>query len=187
MPLNIKKPDPVFGPRLVGVVVMGFLLIVLSTTLFSWWSVGEAQVQPLTAIVVWAGFNLSVFRGVAVVAILGYMMDSLSGGIVGLQIIVNLAVFYSCVIAQRHLALNNWAYQMIAVGVMSIVSPLIIAGGLMLASRQYLMPQDLAATIFWQAFLTALVAPFIFVALETLIRLLQKIWVRVNHEDAKEF
>jgi cell shape-determining protein MreD len=157
---------------------MGFLLSVLSTTVFSWWSLGEAQVQPLAALAVWAGFNLPLFSGALLVTFLGYVVDNLSGGIVGLHMLVYLTMFYACAVAEHHLALNNWAYQMAATGLMSMLSPLIIMGGLMLASRQYLASQDMLTMMLLQAVLSALFAPAVFLALQWMIRALQKVWPR---------
>lgn len=155
---------------------MGFLLSVLSTTVFSWWSIGEAQVHPLAALIVWAGFNLPLFSGAVVVTFLGYVVDNLSGGIVGLHMLVYLTMFYACAVAEHHLALNNWAYQMAATGLMSLFSPLIILGGLMLASRRYLASQDMLAMMLLQAILSALFAPAVFLALQGMIRMLQRAW-----------
>jgi cell shape-determining protein MreD len=159
-----------------GAAIMGFLLSVLSTTVFSWWSIGEAQVQPLTALTVWAGFNLPLFSGAVLVTFLGYVADNLSGGIVGLHMLVYLAIFCASAIAEHHLALNNWIYQMAATGLMSMLSPLIIMGGLMLVSRQYLASQDMLTMMLLQAVLSALFAPAVFLALQGMIRILQKIW-----------
>ncbi len=179
-----SKPMPLTGPRVTSAMVVGFLLTVLSTTLFSWWAWGEIKIQPVMAVVVWCGFKLPILPGGLVVIMLGYLGDSLSGGIVGLQVIVNVAVFCVCATAQRQLALNSWPYQMLAVGIMSVVSPLIIMSGLMLTSRQYITPANLLSLLLWQAFLSAFLAPLFFVFLEGATRFLQKFWPASKHGKA---
>jgi rod shape-determining protein MreD len=107
---------------------------------------------------------------------MGYATDNLSGGVVGLHMIVYQVVFYACVVAERHLALDNWLYQMAATGILSMLSSLIVVGGLRLTSSQYLAPSDIL--ILYQAILSALFAPVIFISLHALLRFLQKVWPR---------
>ena len=183
---NSKKALPVVGPRVAGALLIGFLLIVLSTTIFSWWAYDEIKIQPILVVVVWCGFKLPLTAAGIVSIILGYMGDSLSGGIVGLQIIVNVTVLCICAFAQRQLAINNWIYQMLTVGLMSLLSPLIIIGGLMLTSRQYIMPDNMLPLLLWQALLSAILAPLFFVMLEGITRLLQKVWPVRGHRNADE-
>lgn len=183
--VSVKKIMPAVGPKLIGALILGFFLTVLSTTIFSWWAWDEIKIQPVMVIIVWCGFKLPFVAGGIVVMLLGYLWDSLSGGIVGLQVIANVVVFCLCAIAQRHLALNNWLYQILAVGIMNIISPLIVIGGLVLVSHVYIMPDNIIPLLLWQAPLSALIAPLFFVFLEGLVRVLQKIWPTPGHGNGK--
>ena len=67
------------GPRLAATLFLGFILVVLGTTLFAWWSAGPLRLQPVVVMVVSAGFRLPLLAAGSVAAILGYVGDVTSG------------------------------------------------------------------------------------------------------------
>jgi rod shape-determining protein MreD len=158
-----------------GTFISGLFLIVLSTTLFAWWAVGPLRLQPLLVVVVSAGFRLPFVVGALAVFFLGYLSDVLSGGILGLQVTVYFLVFVICSLAQRKLEINSWPFQVAAVGVMSLLVQVLLAGGLILAQRNYLAQPNLALAGV-QALLNALTAPLFFGALEGMVRLFKRLW-----------
>jgi cell shape-determining protein MreD len=163
------------GVHWLAALLVGFLVIVLSTTVFNWWAIGGVRIQPVTAVVVWCGFKLPLLTGGLLVMLLGGVSDSLSGGVIGLQIFINVFIFCGCVIAESKLALDNWIYQMAATGAMSITNSLLATGGLLLISHNHLLPSHFWLTLLLQAAASALCAPLFFIALESLSKLFQKL------------
>ena len=163
-------------PRLLATLLLGFCLNVLSTTLFTWWSLGPVKLMPLVVMVVSAGFRLPLWAAGVAAASLGYLGDLVSGGVVGLQVIACLLVVCICALAQRKLEIYSWPFQMLAVGLMSLVLHLTVIGGLILASREHLLPARLSLVLTAQAALSALTAPVFFALLEYLVGLLRSLW-----------
>ena len=171
----IKREDTPW-PRLLATALLGFMLTVLSTTFFAWWSVGALKLQPVVAMVVSAGFRLPLVAGCSLAALLGYMNDLVGGGVVGLQVLAYLIVTCGCAVAQRKLEISSWPFQMMSVGVMSLVTQLVMIGGLMLVNRGQFMPPDLPLVLAAQALLSALTAPVFFGLLEALVRIITHLW-----------
>lgn len=169
------------GPRFIATLFLGFMLTVFSTTIFAWWAVGPLRLQPLVVVVVSAGFYLPVGWGGLLVLFLGCLSDLLSGGILGLQLTALMVVFLACAIAQRQIEIYSWPLQIMAVAVMSVVSQLLVVGGLYLIHREQLVPVNLMAVAGAQAVLTALTAPLFFGMLEGLVRLAQRLWPKERH------
>ncbi len=163
-------------PRLLATLLLGFFLNVLSTTLFNWWALGPVKLMPLVVLVVSAGFRLPLWGAGVAAVVLGYLGDLVSGGVVGLQVTACLLVACACALAQRKLEINSWPFQMLAVGVMSLVLHLTVIGGLMLASREHLMPARLPWVLAAQSVLSALTAPIFFALLEAMVRLMAGLW-----------
>ncbi len=168
-------------PRFIATLVVGFILIVLSTTLFAWWAVGPLRLQPLMVVVVSAGFYLPLGFGGILVLFFGGLSDLLSGGIIGLQLSAYMVVFLCCAIAQRQIEIYSWPLQMLAVAVMSMVSQLLVVGGLYLIHREQLVPANMMAVAVAQAVLIALIAPLFFSILEAMVRLAVRLWPKEHH------
>lgn len=170
-----KRADPPW-PRLAATLVMGFVLMVLTTTLFKWWSVGPLKLQPVVIVVVSAGFRLPLLPGGLVAISMGYLGDLLSGGVVGLQVMANLVVLSCCAIAQRKLEINSWPFQMMAAGLMSLLAQVTTMGGIMLINRGQIIPLSVPLVLGAQACLSALTAPVFFGLLEALVGLAKRLW-----------
>lgn len=168
------REEPLF-PRLAATLLMGVLLTVLSTTLFSWWAIGPLKLRPVEVVIVSAGFRLPLLWGGALVFILGYMTDLISGGVIGLHVVAYMVVLAACSMAQRKLQISSWPFQMVAVAVMTTVSQLLVEAGLMLVRREHLAPVNLHWLMAAQSALTALTAPLFFSALETLVRIFNRL------------
>lgn len=177
------KRTKALGPRLVGTVITGLFLIVLSTTLFAWWAVGPLRLQPLVVVVVSAGFRLPFVAGALAVFLLGYVSDVLSGGILGLQLTVYFLVFVICSLAQLKLEINSWPFQVAAVGIMSLLVQALLLGGLVLAQRNFLAQPNLALAGV-QALLNALTAPLFFGTLEGMVGFINRIWPQERRPTA---
>ncbi|MCB2188313.1 MAG: rod shape-determining protein MreD [Deltaproteobacteria bacterium] len=171
-------------PRLFATVLTGFFLVVLSTTVFSWWAVGPLKLEPLVVVMVSAGFNLPLAPGAIAVAFLGYLADMVSGGVMGLQMAAYLAVFCLCAVAERKLEINSWPFQMGSVGLMTMLQQALVVGGLMLVRRDHLLPPNLPWVLLAQAVLNALTAPLFFAMLETMVRLLGRLWPQTKRKAA---
>lgn len=163
------------GPRVLGSFAAGFMLLVAGSTLFSWWALGPLRLEPLMALVVSAGFRLPLLAGGLVVFVLGYLEDALSGGVIGIRVTAYLLVFFICALAQRKLEINSWPFQMVSVGLMSLVFQLGVLGGLSLVDFQHLAPANLLWVVGTQAALSAFTAPLFFGFLELMIRLAGKL------------
>jgi cell shape-determining protein MreD len=156
--------------------LLGFILIVLGTTLFAWWSAGPLRLQPVVVMVVSAGFRLPLWAAGSVAALLGYVGDVTSGGISGLQMTGYMLVLCACALAERKLEIFSWPLQMLSVAVSSLIFQLAVLGGLMLTGRGHLAPANLILVLGLQAALTALTAPVFFAFLESLTRLAEHLW-----------
>ena len=156
--------------------VLGFVLTVLSTTLFAWWSVGAVKLQPVVVMIVSAGFRLPLLSGGAVAVLLGFMSDLVSGGVVGLQLFAYLLVLCLCAVAQRKLEINSWPFQMLAVGLMSLVTQVAMTGGQVLVNRGQTLPLVMPLLMIIQALFSALTAPMLFGLLQGLVRLIEHFW-----------
>ena len=180
----MTKRDESFWPRLLATGLLGFLLTVLSTTLFAWWAVGEVKLQPLVVMVVSAGFRLPLVPACFLALFLGYINDLISGGVVGLQVMAYLLVVCACAVAQRKLEISSWPFQMVAVGVMSLVTQVAMLGGVVLVNRGQLVPLGLPVVLAFQALLSALTAPAFFGLLEAMVGLFTRFWPSRGKSEA---
>ncbi|WP_156360660.1 hypothetical protein [Dethiosulfatarculus sandiegensis] len=158
-------------PRFLATILLSFILLVLSTTLLSWWSLGPLRLQPLLVIVVSAGFKLPLIWGGCLVFMLGYASDLLSGGVMGLQTVAYMMAFAGCAIAERKLEINSCFLEMLAVGLNSLVYQAVVTGGLILMDSQSAPLLDSPGMVLAQVCLSALTAPVFFAVLEGLVRL----------------
>ena len=171
-------------PRAVATLVMGFVLAVLSSTLFAWWAMGPVRLDPLIVMVVSAGFRLRFAWAAGLAFALGFMDDTLSGGILGLSITAFVLVVFCCSLAERKLQIRSYPLQMAAVGIMSLVAQAAVTGGLLLADRPHVFTAQLPGVILAQALLNAMTAPVFFAILEVLVRLFGAVWAKSKNGAA---
>lgn len=163
-------------PRALGTAVMGLLMAVLGTTAFSWWALGPLRLEPIIVLVVSAGYRLPLVLGFVVVMFLGYVADLISGGVMGLNVVIFTVVYVICQLARRKLDIASWPFQMLSVGVLTIVDHLLTVGMITLTVASYLPPANLPLLLLAQALLNALTAPLFFGLNEALIRVLARFW-----------
>lgn len=163
-------------PRALATVGLGFFMVVLGSTVFSWWALGPLKLEPVTALVVAAGYRLPLVMGFVVVWVLAYMGDLVSGGAMGLSLVAYSVVYVTCTLGQRKLQIDSWPFQMLAVGLMSVLYHLLILGGLLLTHREYAPSANLALLLAAQAVLNALTAPVFLGLLEGLTALIARFW-----------
>lgn len=163
-------------PRLLATVLLGFVLTVLSTTFFAWWSLGALKLQPVVVMVVSAGFRLPLAAACALAVLLGYMNDLVGGGVLGLQVLAYLMVAIGCAVAQRKLEISSWPFQMMSAGLMTLAVQLVMIGGVMLVKRDQLVPLGLPSVLAAQALVSALTAPVFFGLLEALVGIITRLW-----------
>lgn len=178
------KRAPSMAPRFLGTLLVGFLLTVLGTTVFAWLAVGPLKLEPLLVVVVSVGFRLPFVAGGILVFGLAYLSDCLGGGILGLQVTAYVTVFVLCALAERKLEISSWPLQMAAVGVMSLIYQLMVAGGLTLVERQHLTPPKLLWLVAMQAVLSAFTAPVFFAFLELVVGMFNRVWLRLGGSRA---
>ena len=130
-------------PRAGATLILGFLLAVMSTTVFSWWSLGPLRLEPMIVLVVSAGYRLPLILGFLVVWALAYLMDLISGGVLGLNIVIYSVVYVICQLARRKLNIDSWPFQMLSVGLMTMLAHLLMAAGLTLTIPSYIPPANL--------------------------------------------
>lgn len=134
------RPGPIRGraglkheagrwPRALGTSAMGLLMAVLGTTAFTWWAVGPLRLEPLIVLVVSAGYRLPLVLGFVVVMFLGYVADLISGGVMGLSMVVFTLIYVICQLARLKLDIASWPFQMLSVGVLTVLAHLLTAGG----------------------------------------------------------
>lgn len=179
----MKRPESIW-PRVIATSALGFLLVVLSTTLFTWWSVGPLKLEPMVVMVVSAGFRLPLLPAAVVVVFLGFLADLLSGGIMGLQLAAYVWVVVVCAVAERKLQIHSWPLQMLSVGLMTLLFQVLVVAGLYLTRREHLLPQNLALVLAAQALLSALTAPLFFAWLEAMVRLAGRLWPQAKGAKA---
>lgn len=170
------KRDAAPAPRVAATLLMGLIISVLSTTVFSWWAAGPLRLQPLVVMVVSAGFRLPLIPGGLVAVCLGYLADLASGGVSGLQITAYLVVLSVCALAERKLEINSWPFQMLSAGAMSLLFQLVVIGGVSLIAREPVYSASLLWVLASQAALTALTAPVFFAVLEFLVAVFDHFW-----------
>lgn len=169
----IPQPSP--WPRALATLLTGFILLVLSTTVFAWWEMGGVRLQPITVVAVSAGFNLPLVLGGIVVFIVGVAADLLSGGFVGLTLSALMLAFVVSAVVQRVLDLDTWVSGMFVVGLLNLLGQFAVIGGLVLAERSFLAPSNYWLILIVEAVLCALTAPVFFALLEKLTSLLARI------------
>ena len=172
------------APRAAATLFMGFVLAVLGSTVFSWWAMGPIRLDPMIVMVVSAGFRLSFAWGAGLAFALGFMTDTLSGGILGLSITSFVMVVFCCALAERKLQIRSYPLQMAAVGFMSLLAQAVVTAGLLLADRPHVLTAQLPGVILAQALLNAMTAPVFFAILEALVRLAGLIWSRSRNGAA---
>jgi rod shape-determining protein MreD len=163
-------------PRALGTAVMGLLLAVLGTTAFTWWAVGPLRLEPLIVLVVSAGYRLPLVLGFVVVMFLGYVADLISGGVMGLSMVIFTLIYVICQLARRKLDIASWPFQMLSVGVLTVVAHLLTAGGVTLTVPSYVPPVNLPLLLVAQALINALTAPLFFGLNEALVNMLARLW-----------
>jgi cell shape-determining protein MreD len=163
-------------PRALATLVLGLFMVVLGTTVFSWWTLGPLRLEPLTALVVAAGYRLPLIMGFLVVWTLAYLTDLVSGGLMGLTLVSYSVVYVACTLGQRKLQIDSWPFQMLAVGLMSVLHHLLVLGGLYLTRQGYAPAANPALLLAAQALLSALTAPIFLALLEGLTALLARFW-----------
>ena len=171
------------GARLTASFVLGFVFLVLDTTLFAWWSFGPLKLMPMIPLVVSAGFRLPMLHGGLLVLFIGYISDVLGAGVVGLQLSAFVVVFIVSVMAENRLEINSWPLQMLAIGAITILFQIVMAVGLKLLDRAYLEPGKFAWVLIAQALLNALTAPMVFGILEYVIQVIKKFWPSSGRSD----
>ena len=112
--------------------------------------------------VVSAGFRLRFAWAAGIAFALGFVNDTLSGGILGLSITAYVMVVFCCSLAERKLQIRSYPLQMAAVGLMSLLSQSVMAGGLLLADRPHVFTGQLPGVILAQSLLNAMTAPVFF-------------------------
>lgn len=167
-------------PAMAATLVIGFFLVVASTTVFGWFQIYSLKVRPLVALVVWAGFSLPLIGGGLVVILLAYLADLVSGGMVGLQIISMVVVFLAGGLAGRRLEITAWPLQVAAVFMLSLLYQLVFWGALNLAPRLHIQPSNFPWMIPPQALLDAAVAPLFIFMVNLLVRWLAAFWRRMD-------
>ena len=165
----------VLWPRFMATLLLGFLLVALSGTLFDWWSAGPLQLQPLIVVVVPAGFHLPLIPGAALVFFLSYIYDLSSGGPLGLQMTSYVVVFCLCKLAERKLEINSWPFQMAAVCLLSLVRQALVLLGVILVQGANGAQLDSLWAIPAHAILVALTAPIFFGLLDWLISMISRL------------
>ena len=163
-------------PRALGTAVMGLLLAVLGTTAFSWWALGPLRLEPLIVLVVSVGYRLPLVLGFIVVMFLGYVADLVSGGVLGINVVIFTVVYVICQLARRKLDIASWPFQMLSVGVLTILAHLLTAGAVTLTVPSYVPPVNLPLLLLAQALINALTAPLFFGLNEGLVGLLGRLW-----------
>lgn len=163
-------------PRAAATPILGFLLAVLSTTVFSWWSVGPLRLEPMIVLVVSAGYRLPLVLGFVVVWALAYLIDLVSGGVLGLNVVIYSVVYVICQLARRKLNIDSWPFQMLSVGVMTMLAHLLMAAGLTLTIASYTPPANLPLLLIAQGLISALIAPLFFGLVEGLVSVLARFW-----------
>ncbi|MCF8042350.1 MAG: rod shape-determining protein MreD [Desulfarculaceae bacterium] len=159
-------------PRAMGTAVTGLLLAVLGTTAFSWWALGPLRLEPIIVLVVSAGYRLPLVLGFMVVMFLGYVADLISGGVMGLNVVIFTVVYVICQLARRKLDISSWPFQMLSVGVLTILAHLLTAGAMTLTVPSYAPPVNLPLLLLAQALINAFTAPLFFGLNEALVGIL---------------
>lgn len=163
-------------PRALATLVLGVFMVVLGTTAFTWWSLGPLRLEPITALVVAAGYRLPLIMGFVVVWALAYLVDLVSGGLMGSTVVSYSVVYVACTLGQRKLQIDSWPFQMLAVGLMSILHHLLVLGGLYLTRQGYADATHPALLLGAQALLNALTAPIFLGLLEGLTAVFARFW-----------
>lgn len=174
-PIRATKSNPK-SARVAATLATGYLYLVLSTTVFAWWSPGLLRLEPILVLVVSAGFRLPLLAGGLVVFILGYLEDALGGGVLGLRLTALVFVYVACSLARRSLEIRSWPLQMITVGLVSLIYQLTVIGGLALLGLPHPAPANLAWAVFLQALISAVTAPVFLGILEGVYRIFAGIW-----------
>ncbi len=162
-------------PRFMATLLLGFLLVALSCTLFNWWSAGPLQLQPLIVVVISAGFHIPLIPGAILTFFLAYIYDLSSGGPMGLQMTSYVVVFCLCKLAERKLEINSWPFQMAAVCLLSLVRQALVMLGMVLVQGMEDPQLDNLWAIPGHAILVALTAPIFFGLLDWLIKLISRL------------
>jgi len=170
------RREPSRWPRALGTAVMGLLLAVLGTTAFSWWALGPLRLEPLIVLVVSAGYRLPLVLGFIVVMFLGYVADLISGGVMGLNVVIFTVVYVICQLARRKLDITSWPFQMLSVGVLTILDHLLTAGAVTLTVPSYVPPVNLPLLLLAQGLINAFTAPLFFGLNEALVGMLARFW-----------
>jgi rod shape-determining protein MreD len=166
--------------RNVALVLFGFALLVLETSITSRLSLHPFSPSPLLPIVIFLGVSpdVHIVRGAALSFVLGYLLDSFCGSPMGLMTFVLVATFMVARGAGLRLFMRGIPFQM---GLTFVVT--ILSGGTVLALRAIFeklspFPVDTVwgtvGTLAGPALSTALVAPFVF----TVVRRIESLAAR---------
>jgi len=145
--------------------LLGIVFLSLQTTILSFSSHIPAKPDFIIIMVAYLGIFQGPVRGIFLAAALGCLVDTLSGGIIGLFIFLRIVTFFLTKLACENIYLKNALSQTI------LIITLSIADGILLLSTLYVFSSVENLWIFVvrflpiQAILTGMFSPLIFLIL----------------------
>lgn len=168
----------------VALVILGFALLVLQSSVATLVSVHPFAPNLLLPLVIYLGVSPDVplARGAALSFVLGYLLDAFCGNPMGLQTFLMVATFLVARVAGLRLFLRGPAFQVLLTFLVGVLD-----GGTVLALRAiFEPPAPFPTPSVWQSVLsvvgpaavTAVAAPFVFL----LIRRIEALTSRTREE-----
>jgi len=145
--------------------LLGIVFLSLQTTILSFSSHIPVKPDFIIIMVAYLGIFQGPVRGIFLAAALGCLVDTLSGGIIGLFVFLRIVTFFLTILACERIYLKNALSQTI------LIITLSIADGILLLSTLYVFSSVENLWIFVvrflpiQAILTGMFSPLIFLIL----------------------
>ncbi|MFH1623739.1 MAG: rod shape-determining protein MreD [Pseudomonadota bacterium] len=148
-----------------GFSATGLLFLCIETTLFNYFSGVPVKPDLILVMVVYLGIFRGPIIGIVLAFTLGYLMDTLSGSIIGLYSFLRIITFLLTKLACVNFYLNSVFTQTILVLVLSIVDGIFLLSTLYLFSSIDNLWPFVVKFVPLQSILTGILSPIIFLIL----------------------
>jgi len=148
-----------------GFLLLGIVFLSLQTTILNFSPYIPVKPDLIIIMVAYLGIFQGPVRGIFLAAILGYLTDTLSGGITGLFTFLRILTFFLTKLASENLYLKSALSQTILIIMLSIIDGILLLLTLYVFSSVENLWIFVARFLPIQAILTGIFGPLIFLIL----------------------
>ncbi len=147
-------------------IVVSLALVVIQTTLIPYFPLFDKSYDLLVLFVVYLGLFCPVREGFPVVIVLGFVMDSLSGGLLGLYITIYFWLFVGVIWIITFLHIRSSLLLPIVIASVVLIENFLLIAALILLVPDSRFPEAVFNTVTIQVLLAVCTGPFLILILK---------------------